>query len=692
MSQHLILNIIPFKPPVTDLECSLYTERQEIYAPIHKGDLKGLVEKVIPADKIHHTGWLYTNFLPPQNGDVSVKVNLTKSVYFANHYYRFLIRNYFKKLADVVYPNFTNDIEVWFQDKSFVDDKFKLYKIYTLKIQYARVTDGPELVLSYDGTTKILNKTLADDEFTDFDYDKLKWINCDGELYRYKVMPPHLKQDLSKLSPVVNNPIKPLFDISPDIPVFDNRYPKHLKELRYFYDTYLNKDEFKSIIPISPSGFFSLNNKDTHRTKMDSNELLFANGTSINPIDGMKNYGPYKASPHNLVKFFFIYPEKEKEKSVKKFYEYLVNGYYKQGNDGKSYKTFPDLKTYIKQPFQFEKEASISFKSGDNIVEEVRAALSAKNLDPNSRYIALYISPISKNETDLSKLIVYYHIKELLIQRGITSQVLDKEKIYDKNFNFFLPNIEIALLAKLDGIPWRLNRSTTNELIVGIGASYSVSRKTKFVGSAFCFNNEGIFEGFNCYSSDDTLMLAGSIRKAVLKYLVDHDKAKRLIIHFYKTISQEELQPIIDTLHHLGLPIPVIVITINKTESKELLAFDLNSRDLMPLSGTMIQVGSREYLLFNNTRYYEDSTPKLRDFHFPIKLSFASSKPELLDNVGLIKELLDQVYQFSRMYWKSVSQQNLPVTIKYPEMVAEIYPFFQHDNLSDFGQRNLWFL
>jgi len=45
-----------------------------------------------------------------------------------------------------------------------------------------------------------------------------------------------------------------------------------------------------------------------------------------------------------------------------------------------------------------------------------------------------------------------------------------------------------------------------------------------------------------------------------------------------------------------------------------------------------------EYLLFNNTPYYEDSTPKLRDFHFPIKLSLASSKPELLDNVGLIRD------------------------------------------------------
>ena len=53
---------------------------------------------------------------------------------------------------------------------------------------------------------------------------------------------------------------------------------------------------------------------------------------------------------------------------------------------------------------------------------------------------------------------------------------------------------------------------------------------------------------------------------------------------------------------------------------------------------------------------------------------------------------IDQVYQFSRMYWKSTNQQILPVTIKYPEMVAEIYPYFQHDKLPDFGKENLWFL
>lgn len=51
-----------------------------------------------------------------------------------------------------------------------------------------------------------------------------------------------------------------------------------------------------------------------------------------------------------------------------------------------------------------------------------------------------------------------------------------------------------------------------------------------------------------------------------------------------------------------------------------------------------------------------------------------------------------QIYKFSRMYWKSVKQQNLPITIKYPEMVAEIVPHFEDDYLPEFGRRNLWFL
>ena len=165
---------------------------------------------------------------------------------------------------------------------------------------------------------------------------------------------------------------------------------------------------------------------------------------------------------------------------------------------------------------------------------------------------------------------------------GISSQVIYKDNISKPAFNLFLPNIETAILAKLGGVPWRLKRDTTNELIVGVGAFTSATTKTRYVGSAFCFKNEGIFKGFDCFGANDTGGLAGSTREAVGKFIASNYKATRLIIHFYKDLSKKELKPIIDTLHALGLPIPVIVVTINKTETKGLLAFDTAIEKLMP--------------------------------------------------------------------------------------------------------------
>jgi hypothetical protein len=110
----------------------------------------------------------------------------------------------------------------------------------------------------------------------------------------------------------------------------------------------------------------------------------------------------------------------------------------------------------------------------------------------------------------------------------------------------------------------------------------------------------------------------------------------------------------------------------------------------MPLSGTIIEIAKLKYLLFNNAKYSTVGTAK--DHPFPVKLNLFCTQEEYLQEIAVVKELIDQVYQFSRMYWKSVKQQNLPVTIKYPEMVAQIFPHFEGDKLPDFGKNNLWFL
>lgn len=81
-------------------------------------------------------------------------------------------------------------------------------------------------------------------------------------------------------------------------------------------------------------------------------------------------------------------------------------------------------------------------------------------------------------------------------------------------------------------------------------------------------------------------------------------------------------------------------------------------------------------------------------YGYPIPVQFkidCTDKGELNDT-KVIKNLIEQVYQFSRMYWKSVHQQNLPVTIKYPEMVAQIDPHFNANDILEYSKTNLCFL
>ncbi|MBK6978375.1 MAG: hypothetical protein IPH28_15805 [Cytophagaceae bacterium] len=178
---------------------------------------------------------------------------------------------------------------------------------------------------------------------------------------------------------------------------------------------------------------------------------------------------------------------------------------------------------------------------------------------------------------------------------------------------------------------------------------------------------------------------------AVRSFAALNTSINRLIIHFYKNMSQEELRPIEDGLRLLDLNIPVYIISINKTESQDIVAFDKNWEGLMPESGTFINLGFNKFLLFNNTRYNNNHKPH-EGFPFPVKIGMYCSKADYLKEPTIVQELLDQVYQFSRMYWKSVSQQNLPVTIKYPEMVAEIFSHFEGNEIPEFGRGNLWFL
>jgi hypothetical protein len=62
----------------------------------------------------------------------------------------------------------------------------------------------------------------------------------------------------------------------------------------------------------------------------------------------------------------------------------------------------------------------------------------------------------------------------------------------------------------------------------------------RYVGSAFCFNNAGIFKSFDCFKGNDFISLVGSIRETVENFISTNPSASRLIIHFYKDMAKKD--------------------------------------------------------------------------------------------------------------------------------------------------------
>ena len=228
------------------------------------------------------------------------------------------------------------------------------------------------------------------------------------------------------------------------------------------------------------------------------------------------------------------------------------------------------------------------------------------------------------------------------------------------------------------------------ELIVGFGAFCTQQYKRKYIGSAFCFSNDGTFREFDCFPADETWALAGTVADALQRYRNEKPDVERLIIHFYKKMSEKELYPIEKKLRELHLGIPVIIVSIYKALSENHLVFDNGCNYKMPLNGSYFQLGNHQYLLCVNQRGNETSVVKTCPL--PIKLELQSNDATLLDDPELVERLMKQVYSFCFMHWRTVKQPPIPVTVRYPEMLAQMFPWFDSEVLPEYGKKTLWFL
>lgn len=632
------------------------------------------------------------------------------------------ILSFFRAHNYLASTNFVGDVQVYVKVKqeTYGNLPFTLYNRFGLKLDYNHIYRQPELVMSYERTMRLCQSSLqqlsaqfaADQEHT---ASPLPLINkvvhayyMDDEKKNIHLRVRSIKSiekeqnenpqatvyDKAQLYPIINRPLQTLFGIPSNNERDKNRYTRYLAEINRFIHDHLMAD-FRRLIPFQDQ----FTKVDFGQIPPSSAELIFGKAHhNTTPRYGLNN-GTYQQPAARDVVIFFLHPDTFTSQQLKSLYDYFINGY---GKDS----AYKGLSQYLGITPHGLPKFSFAYNPNDpHAVEHIVAQLDSTERmehlhNPDTTFLCIYLSPISKSNSDTEKHELYYRVKETLLRRNIASQCIDTNKLLEQinadtqhsryNFKYSLQNMSVAINAKLGGSPWILAGNSQRDLIIGIGAFRQNNHQ--YIGAAFVFSNVGVFNQYAYFSQNSIELLAGAMQQKIEGFTkLAEGSPQRLILHYYKQINRKEEQVIDSVLQQLNLDIPVYVLNINETESESVFAFDMADRNRMPISGRYVLLGNNNYLLCNNVRY-ENLRYPIKEFAFPIKINIYCKTPNALTPQVKL-ELLTQVYQFSRIYWKSVSQQNLPVTIMYPKMIAEIMPHFCHKGVTEHIPNNrLWFL
>ena len=603
------------------------------------------------------------------------------------------IVRYFRGLGFPVCRDFIGRIEIWVPKDEGISI---LYNRFTLRPYYQDITDSWQIDVSHSGESRCSKKTLYDVDLDDHGFE----VIAGTEVLRRKQLKQHHFQKYGGGCPIINRYTKRVLNLQEPRSYDRNKYATKMKKISDFISNYLVTQQFQDALDINimnNGALISVKPEDIFMVDDKARNLIYGDGfVGALPRNEFPQHGPF-TQPQPF-KYFFISLNSEQSNTARnRLWNIFQNGkdssVLREGDkEFGTGKIFKRLGEYLNQPLSWVSNLSLSYKSYDTALQELQQHLmDDKRFVPGTNYIAIIISEIHKDTQSSQLHELYYRMKELLMKSKITSQVIYAPNIAKDNFNFFIPNIAAAITGKQYGMPWGLESlSQRNDMIVGIGASKQVGRKP-YLGTAFCFDKEGQFREFDCCQAEDTEALGTSLKKALWQFCKQYGKPDRLIIHYYKKLRKDEGEQIEMMLKQNGLQCPVYVVNMVTAVNDDLIAFDASKTDYMPKSGTYVHLRNTQFLLYNNERYSDYGKG---DILFPIKLTITSANT----NTGgvLTKEdtidIITQVYQFCRLYWKSVKMQNVPITIAYPELVAQYVPHFADEDLPDFGKHNLWML
>ena len=314
----------------------------------------------------------------------------TKSI--IKKYYNSRIHRYFSGLGLRVKPNFVSDIEIWIPTTE-VNEKYEIFEKYTLKVQFKVITTNLELLITYAGVSKIFKNSI-EDLGSSISLVAYNWVIYKNQFYKYQEMPDKVRRDLAHVYPVWNFDLRDALNEPTVATRTRNRFVKFKSKIEYFIDNFLTVD-FQNVIPLDSPKLLRVDGHRVGEVSDNSNLLLFGGtGDQKNyhsvPYMGMNKYGPYDLPDARKIHLFFICHKSHRQIAAN------IKHYFDHGLQGPRY-SYGGLLKFAKIHYHSESGFSIVFHDLENPLDEIKAkfAEESRKLDPDVRYIAIYISPFS---------------------------------------------------------------------------------------------------------------------------------------------------------------------------------------------------------------------------------------------------------------------------------------------------------
>lgn len=396
--------------------------------------------------------------------------------------------------------------------------------------------------------------------------------------------------------------------------------------------------------------------------------------TANSQFNGVMQHGPYEEVQKEP---FYYYVYKEEHKSYGQELVKALNG---------SFFTFKGL-----DKLHLPKQSKANTKGitlNDFTIQEINRILEEVKSNEQNNPIIISVTP--EKEEDF-----YYQLKHQCLQENIPVQTVHTETIRNSNtLKWSVSNIAIQIFSKLGGVPWIVEPSHKNCLIVGIGQAHKYNKEEKryerFFSYSVLIDSSGKFISIKQLADEtDKSKFIESITKNVSEIIQENESYKKIIFHIPQKLNKVEIKTIESILAKSGKNIELSIIKIN--DKSDFIGFNTNKNSLVPFESSYVQISDREYLIWSEGLNFHNSKA-IKRYGNPLHISFYYSNQK--NSFKNHKAYLQDILNLSGANYRGFNAKSLPVSSFYPKLIADFSKHFKELNLNLITKntKKPWFL